>query len=88
MPGRDGTGPMGKGPMTGFGAGFCNGRATAGYVDYAGRFSSMGCQRGFRRAAINQEEEADLLNRESRLLENKLEQIKTRLSGLRKGSDE
>ena len=30
MPGRDGTGPMGMGPMTGRGAGVCSGYAQAG----------------------------------------------------------
>lgn len=31
MPGRDGTGPLGKGPMTGWGAGFCGaGRRVGG----------------------------------------------------------
>lgn len=47
MPRGDGTGPVGMGPITGRGAGFCNGFATPGYtnpVDFAGGF---GC--GFRR---------------------------------------
>jgi hypothetical protein len=30
MPGRDGTGPLGKGPMTGRGAGFCGAGRRAG----------------------------------------------------------
>ncbi len=36
MPGFNGTGPMGMGPMTGGGRGFCNpyGRAYAGYGAY------------------------------------------------------
>lgn len=31
MPRRDGTGPMGQGPMTGRGVGFCNGSNVVGY---------------------------------------------------------
>ncbi len=38
MPRGDGTGPMGMGPMTGRGAGFCSGFANSGF----------GCGRGFR----------------------------------------
>lgn len=38
MPGGDRTGPMGYGPMTGRGAGFCAGYAAPGYANpYPGR---------------------------------------------------
>ncbi|MEW6665837.1 MAG: DUF5320 domain-containing protein [Thermodesulfobacteriota bacterium] len=51
MPGFDGTGPMGAGPMTGGGRGFCN-PAYAGYgARYGGGFSygpGYGRGRGFR----------------------------------------
>jgi hypothetical protein len=48
MPGRDGTGPMGMGHMTGRGAGLCS------YPAFGGRFQNRaftgyGCQRGFLR---------------------------------------
>lgn len=33
MPGGDGTGPVGMGPMTGRGAGFCAGNAMPGYAN-------------------------------------------------------
>jgi hypothetical protein len=33
MPGGDGTGPMGMGPMTGRAAGYCAGYPTAGYTN-------------------------------------------------------
>jgi len=33
MPGGDGTGPMGAGPMTGRGAGYCAGNAVPGYAN-------------------------------------------------------
>ncbi len=37
MPGGDGTGPNGFGPMTGRGAGFCAGLRTPGYANLPGR---------------------------------------------------
>jgi len=49
MPRRDGTGPMGMGPMTGRGAGICAGYAIPGYVNPVGSFSGFGCGRGSRR---------------------------------------
>ncbi len=36
MPGGDGTGPMGCGPMTGRGAGYCAGNGMPGYANYGG----------------------------------------------------
>jgi hypothetical protein len=51
MPGRDGTGPMGMGPMTGRRAGYCTGYAAPGFADaafgYCGR--GWGNGRGLRR---------------------------------------
>ncbi len=52
MPGGDGTGPMGMGPMTGRGAGFCSGFSTPGYTNFGGRFGmgfGFGRGRGFGR---------------------------------------
>lgn len=46
MPRGDRTGPMGMGPMTGSGMGYCTGYSVAGYAR-AG--FAMGCGRGFRR---------------------------------------
>ncbi|MEW6359569.1 MAG: DUF5320 domain-containing protein [Planctomycetota bacterium] len=46
MPGGDGTGPMGMGPMTGRGAGYCAGYPVPGFMNpYGGRFG-MGFGRG------------------------------------------
>jgi len=45
----DRTEPMGMGPMTGRGAGYCAGYATAGYAKSAGFGCSFGRGRGFRR---------------------------------------
>ena len=48
MPRGDGTGPMGMGPMTGRGMGYCAGFGNPGYA--AGGFGrGMGRGRGFRR---------------------------------------
>ena len=46
MPGGDGTGPGGMGPMTGRGAGYCAGYPVPGFMNpYGGRFG-MGYGRG------------------------------------------
>lgn len=51
MPRGDGTGPMGMGPVTGRGAGYCTGYAIPGFANYegAGFGRRMGGGRGFRR---------------------------------------
>ena len=56
MPGGDGTGPMGAGPMTGRAAGYCAGYATPGFANGGGRgqgffgrmFGGLGFGRGRR----------------------------------------
>ena len=48
MPAGDRTGPMGMGPMTGRGAGYCAGYGAPGYVAYA---PGWGYGRGFGRGA-------------------------------------
>lgn len=44
MPGGDGTGPMGRGPMTGRGAGYCAGFAVPGFANrpFGGGFFGRG----------------------------------------------
>ena len=56
MPGGDGTGPMGQGPMTGRSAGYCTGYSVPGYVNPGlgrgwgfGRGRGAGSGRGFGR---------------------------------------
>ena len=51
MPGEDGTGPQGLGPMTGRAAGYCAGYGMPGYANpYGGRgFRGRGFGRGFGR---------------------------------------
>jgi len=46
MPGGDGTGPVGMGPMTGRAAGFCAGYPAPGYVSPAGGRGFYGRGRG------------------------------------------
>jgi len=46
MPGGDGTGPVGMGPMTGRGAGYCAGYPTGGYASPAGGRGFWGRGRG------------------------------------------
>lgn len=49
MPGGDGTGPMGMGPLTGRRAGFCSGFATSGFLSpLPGYGRNFGRGRGFR----------------------------------------
>ena len=43
MPRGDRTGPMGMGPMTGRGAGYCNGFAEPGYTNPVGFARGFGC---------------------------------------------
>ena len=49
MPRGDRTGPMGMGPLTGRGAGYCNGFAAPGYANPAQFSGGFGRGRGFRR---------------------------------------
>ena len=54
MPRGDGTGPMGMGPMTGRGAGYCAGFRVPGYANPARGFGygfGRGYRRGFMRLA-------------------------------------
>jgi hypothetical protein len=46
MPGGDGTGPVGMGPRTGRGAGFCAGSPTPGYMSPVGGRGFWGRGRG------------------------------------------
>jgi len=48
MPGGDGTGPGGMGPMTGRAAGFCAGFPVPGYMNPVGGRGYWGWGRGFR----------------------------------------
>ncbi|HCX63972.1 MAG TPA: hypothetical protein DHN33_02015 [Eubacteriaceae bacterium] len=94
MPGRDGTGPMGQGSLTGRGMGFCNdanARNNVGFVRGIGRGMrrcagfGMGLGRGWR--PFGQElnysaSEKEQLNHQKNILKNQLEEIDERLNDL------
>jgi hypothetical protein len=48
MPGGDRTGPIGQGPRTGRGLGFCSGSLSPGYVTGRGWWGGFGGGRGWR----------------------------------------
>ena len=97
MPGFDGTGPRGMGPMTGGGRGFCNpwgrGAAFGGYGAYPGvgyGYPSYGW-RGASYPAygttpyappITREQELDLLKNQAQAMRMQLEQIESRIQQL------
>ena len=97
MPGFDGTGPQGMGPMTGGGRGFCNswGIGTA-YRPY-GRFRGVGYGYPYYGVAptipgsvpfppqMTREQEIELLKNQAQAMKDQLEQIESRIQQL--GSD-
>jgi len=92
MPGFDGTGPMGMGPMTGGGRGFCAIPLSSGWPAYAGmRFSrpyapSYHGAYGFRPSAprITREQELEVLKAQSQALAQQLTDIQRRIDELEK----
>jgi len=94
MPGRDGTGPMSQGPMTGGGFGDCSLQEDMNYqtrnrFSSIGRGASCGRGRGFGRGfrnrpyiAVNnpQVDEKQYLKDELKNLEQEVNSVKTRLS--------
>ena len=77
MPGRDGTGPMGMGPLTGRGAGFCAGSATRPMFKLGFRKMYYSGYNGIDEPVVDQKE---LLSSQAKFLENQLQQVKKRLS--------
>ena len=90
MPGFDGTGPMGMGPMTGGGRGFCAIPLRSGRPAYAGmRFhrpyaSPYQGAYGFGPFAprMTREQELELLKSESQALREGLKELETRIAQL------
>ena len=80
MPGFDGTGPNGMGPMTGGGRGFCGPRAAGATRRPYGtrRWSGYG---GYR-PAPTREQELELLKDEARSLRRTLEDMNARIEEL------
>ncbi len=78
MPRYNGTGPLGQGPMTGWGMGPCGAGMgwKRGYGRGFGRFWRFGSQ-------ITEKEEKEVLNEEVKILEDELKAIKERLTELK-----
>ena len=94
MPGGDGTGPLGYGPMTGRGAGYCAGYGAPGAFGPAGR--GLGRGRGRRQwlspgpvayygpgiASLTGEQELQMLRNQAQQMQQSLEGIHRRISQL------
>jgi hypothetical protein len=93
MPGFDGTGPRGMGPMTGGGRGFCSpwgiGAANRSY-GFPQRFG-YGYPNAYPSAQsaprMTREQEIDFLSSQSQALKTQLEQIEARISQLEETTD-
>ena len=86
MPGMDGTGPRGLGPMTGGGRGFCNPYSAGAGSAYGGafpeRFGGPGMQPyGF---PTSPEQELNFLKNQAQMLGQQLDQINARVEELEK----
>jgi len=77
MPGFDGTGPRGMGPMTGGGRGFCAVPLSASQPGYMGRALPWTPQ-------MTREQELDFLKNEAQAMREQLEQIESRVQQLSK----
>ena len=82
MPGYDGTGPMGQGPLTGGGLGPCGRGLGRGYGRGMGRGRGrgLGIRRGGRglglaRQNYSPEDEVEALKREKELIEKEIESL-------------
>ena len=89
MPGFDGTGPRGLGPLTGRGAGPCGGGYGRGYGRGAGRGLFRGIGRGIRgffgqRYFPSRQEEIETLKDEAAFLQSSLDEIKGQMDALKK----
>ncbi len=96
MPRGDGTGPMGRGPLTGRGAGYCAGYGAPGYANGGGFYGRPRFGRGFRRwyapatpwygpayaPVAGRDDERDMLASQAEVLKDRLDQINKRLSDL------
>ena len=78
MPGFDGTGPRGMGPMTGGGRGFCAVPAGAAYR----RFGIGRDVPNYGAGAVTPEEELDWLKNEAKAIKQELSQVEARIRSL------
>jgi len=91
MPGFNGTGPRGMGPMTGGGRGFCSPWGTGAASHAYGRFQGMGYGYPYYGAApavpgavpfappMTREQELDFLKNQAQTMRGQLEQIESRI---------
>ena len=94
MPKCDKTGPMGMGPMTGRGAGYCTGFTNQSYANPIGCRFGFNRERGFGRKHymtglprgarydIYNTDNKEILKGHAKLLENQLDDVKKRLEEL------
>ncbi len=90
MPGRDKTGPIGQGAMTGRGLGFCQGNGVGNYrIGFRSGFGpGMGanyrCQRAYRRFNIEENivSEKEYLQKQKDLLQEKVDLINKQIEKL------
>ncbi len=87
MPGRDRSGPVGQGPMTGRGAGACVGNYARENMNRSGRGFGRGFCRGFDRGwgqqgfAVEEAQNVDnVTSDEKLLLEKKVQSLKEQLA--------
>ncbi len=94
MPRGDGTGPMGAGPMTGRGAGYCAGYSAPGFANSTPR-RGLGFRGGWRRmfyatglpgwmrfAPPTPQQETDALKAQAEALKQELDAINKRIADL------
>jgi len=98
MPGGDGSGPRGKGPLTGRGLGFCSGSEVPGFWNGTRR-PGLACRRGWGAsrggffpgsrpgpgAGIQADDERRMLSARADMLREALEGIEARLRSLEGG---
>ncbi len=88
MPARNGTGPMGQGPMTGRGRGFCGQGAFAGGRGCFGRGMRMGMGMGRGGAwgePVSETDERNFMEQELAMTEARARELRARLG---KGGEE
>lgn len=101
MPGGDGTGPRGMGPMTGRGAGFCTGYSTAGYANTVfgfgrGRGRGLGWRGAFANGyyenqylrEITPKQEAEALKSQAKIMQDEINAINERIKEIETVSKE
>lgn len=90
MPRRNGTGPLGQGPMTGRGLGNCTGVRSAQYGLGLGFGRGVGCRRGFGgnyyQEPIAYKPDKDFLADQKKYLKDRLDIINSQLEELAEDS--